>query len=163
MPLCHPFAPVVDASATVLILGSFPSVKSRESGFYYGNAQNRFWRVMAFVVDEPVPKTTQEKEALLKRHGIALWDVAARCDIKGSGDATMKNVMLNDLTAVFRVASIRAVFLNGRMAEKLYAKGKKQENVPAIALPSTSPANASWTLEKLCAHWQREMGTFLFR
>ena len=150
MPLLHPFPPVFDASSKVLILGSFPSVASRAEGFYYGHPQNRFWRVMAHVLSAPVPMSIAEKREMLLSRGVALWDVAAACKIKGSLDSNMRGVVLNDLSVILDHAPIRAVFLNGAQADKLY---RGHDEIARARLPSTSPANAVWTLERLEKAW----------
>jgi len=137
-----------------LILGSFPSVKSRETGFFYGHPQNRFWKVIAAVFEEDVPQTIEEKKEFLLRNHIAVWDVIRSCDIEGSSDASIKNVTPNDLSFILKVASIKAFFVNGKMALKYYQK-YTEPNIgrPAICLPSTSPANAAWNTELLIAKW----------
>lgn len=153
--IVHPIPPLFDAQSRLLILGSFPSVKSREAGFFYGHPQNRFWRVTAAVFSEPVPQTIDEKRAFLLRCKIALWDVIAACDITGSSDSSIRNVVPNDLSVILNAAPIRQIYVNGGTAARFYDKyqcpitGKE-----AIRLPSTSPANAAWSLEKLCAAWQ---------
>ena len=154
----HPFPPLFDCDSKILILGSFPSVKSREENFFYGHPQNRFWKVMAAVLDEDVPKSIEDKRSMLLRHNIALWDSIASCEIEGSSDASIEKVIPNDLTPIFARANIQAVFCNGKKAHELYRKhiepmiGRK-----ALCLPSTSPANASWSLEKLIVEYSRAM------
>lgn len=156
MQQVHPFPPVVDAGCRTLILGSFPSVKSRENAFYYGHPQNRFWRMLAGVFAEAVPGSIAEKEALLLRHGIALWDVIAQCEIAGSSDASVKNAVPVDIARVTAVAPIERVICNGALAAKLYRKHLlPRTGIQAIAAPSTSPANAAWSLERLTAEWRR--------
>ena len=153
--LIHPIAPVYDSNSRILILGSFPSVRSREIGFFYGHPHNRFWRVLSLVFDEEIPKTIEEKKTFLKRNHVALWDVIGSCDIEGSSDASIRNVVPNDLNVILNNAQIRAVFCNGKTAFRLYQKhvepitGRK-----AICLPSTSPANAAWSLERLLGEWK---------
>ena len=151
----HPFAPVVDEDCRVLILGSFPSVKSRENAFYYGHPQNRFWKVLSAVFAETLPQTIEEKRAFLLRHHIALWDVIAHCEIVGSGDRSIKNAVANDLSAVLDKAKIERVFLNGQTAGKLYKKYCAGVKLPYSVLPSTSPANAAWSFERLNNTWQK--------
>ena len=152
--LTHPFPPVFDAASRVLILGSFPSVKSRENAFFYGHPQNRFWRVLAAILGEPVPETVPEKTALLLRRHIALWDVAAACEVAGSSDASIRAVVPNDLSPIFRAAEIRAVFCNGGTAYAYYKTlCRGPVAVAAAKLPSTSPANARWTLPMLAEAW----------
>ena len=143
-----------DAGSKVLILGSFPSVKSRETAFFYGHPQNRFWRVCAAVFDKPVPTSIEEKKAFLHENHIALWDVIASCEIVGSSDASIKNAVANDIRPILDGANIAAIFANGKTAAALYEKyilpvtGRN-----AITLPSTSPANAAWSLERLRDAW----------
>ncbi len=151
----HPIPPVYDAGSRVLILGSFPSVKSREAMFFYGHPQNRFWRVLAHVLSGRVPETVPEKKSFLLRNGIALWDVIASCEITGSSDASIRNVQVNDLTPILETAEIRQIFVNGRTAEKLYRKYMQADlNRDCICLPSTSSANAAWSLDRLCGAWK---------
>ena len=151
----HTIAPVYDEGSRVLILGSFPSVKSREAAFFYGHPQNRFWRVLAAVLGENVPQTVEEKKAMLLRHGVALWDVIASCDIMGSSDASIRNAVPNDLTPILETACIRQIFTNGGTAHRLYRKyiypltGRED-----AVLPSTSPANAARSLDALINAWQ---------
>ena len=150
----HPFPPVVDAGCHTLILGSFPSVKSRENAFYYGHPQNRFWRVLAAVFGEDVPADIPSKRALLLRHGLALWDVIAQCEITGSSDASVKNAVPVDITQVLDAAPIRRVICNGALAAKLYQQHLLAiTGIEAITAPSTSPANAAWSLPRLTAAW----------
>ena len=151
----HPIPPVYDAHSTVLILGSFPSVKSRETGFFYGHAQNRFWRVPAAVFGCPVPATIPEKRAFLLGNRIALWDVLAACDIDGSADASIRDVCPNDLAPILAAAPITRIFTNGAAADALYTRYLLQTvGIPAVRLPSTSPANAAWSLERLIDAWK---------
>ncbi len=150
----HPFPPLYDENSKVLILGSFPSVKSREEMFFYGHPQNRFWKVIAAVTDEETPVTIEEKSRLLHKNHIALWDVIASCDITGSSDSSIKNVVANDLTVILKSADIKQIFVNGKTAEKYYNKYIRDTiGREALCLPSTSPANASWKLEKLIEAW----------
>ena len=154
MSVAHPFDPVVSPESRVLILGSFPSVKSREQGFYYGHPQNRFWRVLAEIYHEPLPLTIEAKRALVLRHGLALWDVIASCDITGSSDASVKNAVPVDIARVMRAADIGTVICNGALSGKLYARYlQPTTGIEALVLPSTSPANAAWTLPRLAAAW----------
>lgn len=152
----HNISPVYDENSSVLILGSFPSVKSREEGFFYGHPQNRFWRVIASVFGEECPQSIEAKKELLLTHNIALWDVIASCDITGSSDASITNVVPNDIAGIVGNSKIKAVFLNGKTAEKLYKKYIADSvALPAVCLPSTSPANAQWTIERLKEEWKR--------
>ena len=151
----HPFPPVLDETCHTLILGSFPSVKSRENAFFYGHPQNRFWRMVAAVYGEEVPADIPEKKALLLRHGIALWDVIASCEIEGSSDASVKNAAPVDIGRVLHTAPIRRVICNGALAAKLYRKHLQPlTGMEALAAPSTSPANAAWSLERLTEAWR---------
>jgi hypoxanthine-DNA glycosylase len=155
MKLDHPIAPVYDAGSRILILGSFPSVKSREQQFFYGHKQNRFWKVLAWVLDCPVPETVSEKKEMLLGHHIAVWDVIASCEITGSSDASIREVVPNDLSAILSAADIRAVYANGTKAYELYRKYIYPVNgIMAHKLPSTSPANAGYSFERLCTAWE---------
>ncbi len=152
----HPIEPFYDKNSEILILGSFPSVKSREQMFFYGHSQNRFWKVAAAVFDSDIPKTIPEKKAFLKKNHIALWDVIGSCDIEGSSDASIENVVANDISVILKQADIRGIFVNGKTAEKYYKKYiEPQTKLKAICLPSTSPANAAWNDEKLVESWSR--------
>lgn len=151
----HNIAPVWDKNSRVLILGSFPSVKSREAGFYYAHPQNRFWRVLAAILCENIPESVDEKRAMLLRHGIALWDVIASCEISGSSDSSIKHAAPNDLSEILAKSEITHIFANGGTASRLYDKFLLQKTgIRAVKLPSTSPANASASLEKLTAEWK---------
>lgn len=152
----HPLDPVFDQNARVLILGSFPSVRSRKVGFYYGHPQNRFWKVLAAVCDAPVPASIDEKKAFLLANGIALWDVVGACDITGSADSSIRNALPNDVPALLAKAPrIGALYLNGRTAEAYYRRYLAAKiALPAVALPSTSPANAAFSLEALVSAWR---------
>ena len=120
--IIHPIPPFYDKESKILILGSFPSVKSREQKFFYGHPQNRFWKVLAQVFADEVPNTVPEKKAFLKKHHIALWDVIGACDIEGSSDSSITNVIVNDLSKILETGEIRAIFVNGKTAEKYYKK-----------------------------------------
>ncbi len=154
MYITHPIPPFWDADSRVLILGSFPSVKSRECGFFYGHKQNRFWKVTASVFGDAIPESIEEKKAFLTRHRIALWDVIAACEINGSSDASIRDAVANDIAPILAGADIRRIFVNGKTAAALYEKyilphvGKE-----ATTLPSTSPANAAWTPQRLTEVW----------
>lgn len=151
----HPFPPVVDENCRILVLGSFPSVKSREDGFFYGHPQNRFWRMLAAIFDEDIPVDIPAKKAFLLRHHIALWDVIASCEIEGSSDASVKNAVPVDIARVIQFASIERIICNGNLAYKLYQRHLEPlTGIRAIGLPSTSPANAAWSLEKLVSAWR---------
>ena len=155
--ISHGFEPVFDERSRVLVLGSFPSVLSRENRFYYGNPRNRFWRVMAEVLGEGVPVADDlaAKRALLLRHGVALWDVIESCDVRGSSDASIRNVVPADVARITSVAPISAVICNGGTAGRLYRRWLEGVvGMPATTLPSTSPANASWSLPRLTERWR---------
>lgn len=152
----HPIPPVYDENSRVLILGSFPSVKSREEAFFYGHPQNRFWKVLAAIFEQEEPQTIDEKKRLLLSHGVALWDVIASCDIEGSADSTIKNVVPNDVERILNAADIEHIFVNGKTAEKYYNRFLRDRlGRHAICLPSTSPANAAWNLERLIEQWKQ--------
>ena len=151
----HDFEPVFDENSKVLILGTFPSVKSRENQFYYGHPQNRFWKVIAGLTESEVPQTIEEKKKLLLEHGIAIWDVIERCDIIGSSDSSIKNVVPADIERVVANSKIQNIYANGGTAKKLYEKySQKKTGREIIGLPSTSPANAAYSLERLLECWQ---------
>ena len=154
MPI-HSIPPIYDQNSTILILGSFPSVRSREVGFFYGHPQNRFWKVLSSVFEDHEPSTIEQKKAFLLQHHIALWDVAASCDIQGSADCSITDVVPNDISPIFSIACIRHIFLNGKTAARYYERlTKPLTGRNAIVLPSTSPANASWSLERLIEAWR---------
>lgn len=151
----HEITPVFDTHSKIMILGSFPSVKSREGKFFYHHPQNRFWKVLAGILKCEVPDTISEKREMLLNHGIAVWDVVASCEIEGSSDSSIKNVIPNDLERVLSKADIAQIYTNGATASRLYKKycyGKI--HMEDIKLPSTSPANASYSLEKLMDAWK---------
>ncbi len=151
----HSIPPVYDGNSRILILGSFPSVASREAEFFYGHKQNRFWRVLATVFDTDVPESTEEKKIFLIKHGIALWDVIGSCDITGSSDSSIKNVVPNDISMILDNADIKNIYVNGKTALKYYNKYIRNNiRRDVICLPSTSPANAAWTLDKLITAWK---------
>ncbi len=153
--ITQPFASVFDEHSRILILGSLPSVKSRENGFYYGNPQNRFWKVLAALLHEPEPEDIPEKRGMLLRHGIALWDVIESCDIIGSSDSSIKNVTPADLSKILETANIEKICANGGTAGRLYQKyDLPLTGMPAVVLPSTSPANAAWSLTRLTEAWR---------
>lgn len=150
----HEISPVYDERSRILILGSFPSVKSRKAGFFYHHPQNRFWKVLVAVTEQETPRTIPEKKEFLLKNGIALWDVIASCEIKGSSDSSIRNVVPNDLSGILERADIRQIYANGGTAFRLYQKytypvtGRE-----ALRLPSTSPANASCSLDDLIKQW----------
>ena len=153
--IVHPFPPLFDRNSRILILGSLPSVKSREQMFFYGHPQNRFWPLIAALFREAAPHSTEEKKELVLRHGIALWDSIYSCDIIGSGDSSIKNVVPTDLSQIFETADINKVFCNGATSWKYYHRYQETElGIQAKALPSTSPANAAWSIERLKSAWK---------
>ena len=153
--IIHPISPIYDKDSEILILGSFPSVRSREEGFFYGHPQNRFWKVVASVYGENVPQSVEEKKAFLLRNHIAVWDVIKSCDIEGSSDASIKNVAANDLNEILDVADIKEIYVNGKTALKYYKKYTEPIiGRTAVCLPSTSPANAAWNVERLTEAWK---------
>lgn len=151
----HTFAPVCSKTSRILILGTFPSVKSREQQFFYGHPQNRFWKLLALLTNSPVPASIPEKKALLLSHDIAIWDVIQSCDIIGSADSSIRNVVPCDIRKILESAPIEAIFGNGAKACALYEKYLLPlTGRPIEKLPSTSPANAAFSLEKLKESWQ---------
>ena len=152
MTVTHPFEPVYDENSRILILGSFPSVRSRSDGFYYGHPKNRFWRLMSALYGEESLQTTEEKRDFLLKHGIALWDIIASCEIENSSDSSIRNAVPNDLNLILQNSQIQKIYTNGKIADKLFRKYYRRE---AVCLPSTSPANAVWTFEKLLQSWSQ--------
>ena len=151
----HSIEPVYDENSSVLILGSFPSVRSREAKFFYGHPQNRFWKLIARIYNTDTPQTTEQKKALLTANRIALWDVIASCEIKGSSDSSITDVVVNDISIILGTADIKAIFCNGVRAYDLYCKHiRPAVNIEAIKLPSTSPANAACSLDRLYESWK---------
>ena len=153
--IVHSFEPVYDKDSEILILGTLPSVKSRENNFYYGHKQNRFWKVLATLLKEPVPDTIEEKKAVLLAHRIALWDVIQSCDIKGSSDSSIKNVQPTDIGMILEKTNMTQIYANGNKAGQLYKRYQfPVTGIEATVLPSTSPANAAWSLARLCEAWK---------
>lgn len=154
--MIHPFDPVYNSQSRILILGSFPSVRSREIGFYYGHPQNRFWRVLARIYESNrLPVTIQERRTFVLDHQIALWDVIHSCDITGSSDASIRNAKANDLSILLERTGIERIFCNGKRSYDLYCRHlEKPTGISAILLPSTSAANAAWSLDRLTEAWQ---------
>lgn len=151
----HGIAPVYDKNSKILILGSFPSVKSRETHFFYGHPQNRFWKVLSQILECELPITVEEKKKMLLSHGIAIWDVIARCEIAGSSDSSIDHVIPNDLSLILKEAPIKAIFTNGKKAYELYGKYcQTMVGMKAIPLPSTSPANAAYGIPRLLEAWK---------
>ena len=158
----HEFDPVYDENSRVLVLGSLPSVKSREQGFYYGHPRNRFWKVLASVLGTPAPLTIEEKKQMLLAGHVAVYDVIRACEIIGSSDSSIRNVIPADIESIVTHTPIRAVFTNGKTAGRLYKKYQAEHiALPMIELPSTSPANAAFSLEQLEEIWKSEIGKYL--
>lgn len=156
--ITHPIKPVYDSNSKILILGSFPSIKSREEGFFYGHKQNRFWTVISRIFDDDKPDSIDDKMTLLIKHNIAVWDVIKSCNIVGSSDSSIKNVVPNDISFIINNSNINTIFVNGKTAEKLYIQHIEPViNIKAICLPSTSPANAAWKTDKLTEYWKSEI------
>ncbi|MBP9989786.1 MAG: DNA-deoxyinosine glycosylase [Ruminococcus sp.] len=151
----HTIEPVYNSQSKILILGSFPSVKSRENNFYYGHPQNRFWKVLSSVFNGDLPVTNEQKKAFLLENHIALWDVIGECEIEGSADSSIKSVVPNDISAILNKTEIKRIYVNGKTAERYYKKYIQNHiGIQAVCLPSTSPANASKTLEALKEEWK---------
>ena len=152
--IVHPIPPLYNSDSRTLILGSFPSVKSSEQVFYYGHPQNRFWRVLAGMFNEAVPQSIEQKREFILSHNLALWDTIESCEITNSSDSSIKNVVPNNLDTILKNSRIERIFTNGKASQKYYDKFLKQKYGEAICLPSTSPANAAFSLEKLIKEWQ---------
>lgn len=157
----QPFLPVYDKNSKILILGSFPSVKSREMGFYYGHSRNRFWKVLAEILEWSVPETIDSKKEMLLANQIAIYDVIESCQIIGSSDSSIKNVMPAALGEIIKNSQIKAVFTNGKTASKLYKKYQAGDiGLPMVELPSTSPANAAYSLDRLTEIWRTSIDQY---
>ena len=153
--ILHPIPPLYDADCKILILGSFPSVKSREAMFFYGHPQNRFWRLLALLFDEEEPATVEEKKSLALSHHVAMWDTIYSCTITGSSDSSIRDVVPNDLSVILAHSRVEQIFCNGATSYKLYMKYIfPATGIEAVKLPSTSPANAAFNLDRLAAAWQ---------
>lgn len=153
--IVHPIPPLFDENSRTLILGSFPSVKSREQSFFYGHPQNRFWKLIATLFDEEIPQSIDEKKQLILKHNLALWDVIHSCTITGSSDSSIKDVVPNDLSVILRNSRVDRIFANGALSYKMYMKYIfPQTGIEAVKLPSTSPANAAFSLERLAESWK---------
>ena len=167
MTVTHPFSPLFDAGSEILILGSFPSVASRENRFFYGHPQNRFWKMLSLIYGEPLPDSIEEKRGLILRHHLALYDVVFSCEITGSADSSIRSVRPNDLRPLLSACPIRRLFTNGHTAARLYdrllrplvaplvgKRGIALESADALCLPSTSPANAAASVSALTEAWR---------
>ena len=156
--IIHPFEPCYDQNSKILILGSLPSVKSREEGFYYGHSRNRFWKMLSMVWNEPVPVTTEEKKQFVIAHHLALYDAIYSCDIVGSSDSTIRNVVPADISMIMQNSSVGKILLNGRTAEKYFKKYQPEKYQGYICtMPSTSPANAAVSLDELVQCWKTHL------
>lgn len=154
--ITHSFEPIYNEDSKILILGTLPSVKSRENNFYYGHKQNRFWKLLAKLCEEETPQTVEEKTAMLLRHHIAIWDVIQSCDIKGSSDSSIKNAVPADISRILKAANIQTIIANGGTAFRLYRRYcEPVTGRPAALCPSTSPANAAFSLERLSECWSK--------
>ena len=152
--LVHTFPPLYDENSKVLILGSFPSVKSREQNFFYGHPQNRFWKLIARLFDEAEVQTIEQKKELILKHNLALWDVIHSCTITGSSDSSIKDVVPNDISSILKNSKVDRIFANGATSYNLYKKYiLPKTGIEAVKLPSTSPANAGFSLDRLLEHW----------
>ncbi|MBE6028679.1 MAG: DNA-deoxyinosine glycosylase [Clostridiales bacterium] len=152
----HTFGPLYNENSRILILGSIPSPASREMGFYYGHPRNRFWQVLAYVYGVPLPESIEEKKALVLTNGLALWDVIEECDIIGASDSSVKNVVPTDIPSLLEQTRVERILCNGVLSKKIYDKYQLERiGIPAIKMPSTSPANAAWSLEKLIKEWEK--------
>lgn len=162
--IIHPIPPLYDENSKILILGSFPSVKSREAMFFYGHPQNRFWRLLALLFGEDVPQTIEDKKRLILHHNLALWDTIHSCTITGSSDSSIKDVVPNDLRVILDNSRVDKIFCNGAASYRLYQKYIYPQNgIPAQKLPSTSPANAAFSLERLAKSWNAVIESLEFR
>lgn len=156
--IIHPVEALFNTDSQVLILGSFPSVKSRENKFFYAHPQNRFWKVMAEICGCDLPENIEDKKKLILDNHFALWDVIHSCDIEGSADSTIRNVVPNNISVILNNSEVNRIFVNGKKAESLYKKYlEKETGIHAVCLPSTSPANAAWSLEKLTEYWKQQI------
>lgn len=152
----HKLKPIFDENSAIIILGTMPSPKSRANNFYYSNPQNRFWRVLSAIFNEKLPKNNEERTELLLKHRIALWDVLASCEIKGADDSSIKNPVPNDLSIILEACKIKAIFTTGTKAFSLYKRFcEPKTKIPAIPLPSTSPANCRVSLESLTENYSK--------
>ena len=154
----HTFGPLYNEDSGILILGSIPSPASREVGFYYGHPRNRFWQMLAELYGMPLPESIEEKKALALSHGLALWDVIEECDIIGASDSSVKNAMPTDIPSLLGKTRIRTILCNGALSKKIYDQYQlPRTGIPAQKMPSTSPANAAWSLERLKEKWGKSL------
>ena len=155
----HTFGPLYSADSRILILGSIPSPASREVGFYYGHPRNRFWPMLAEFFAMPLPESIEEKKALVLSHGLALWDAIEECDIIGATDSSVKNVVPTAIPSLLAETKVERILCNGALSKKIYDKYQlERTGIPALQMPSTSPANAAWSLERLMEEWVASSG-----
>ena len=153
--IIHPIPPLYDAESKILILGSFPSIKSREAMFFYGHPQTRFWPLLARLSGEDVPTSIEEKKSLVLRHRVALWDSIHSCTIVGSSDSSVRDVVPNDLSVILDNSKVERIYCNGALSHKMYTKYiYPTTGITAVKLPSTSPANAAFNMDRLEKEWQ---------
>ena len=157
MRVKHTFKPIYNKESKILILGSIPSVKSREYNFYYGHPKNRFWELIAKIYNKKIPVTIDEKTDLILRNNLAIYDVIKSCDIEGSSDSSIKNVVINNINKIIRDSSINKIIFNGNKSYELYNKYESNKFNNLVVLPSTSPANARFTFDKLYATWKNQI------
>ena len=154
----HTFGPLYNEDSRILILGSIPSPASREAGFYYGHPRNRFWQMMADLCGMPLPESVEEKKALVLSRGLALWDVIEECDIIGAADSSVKNAVPTDIPSLLGKTQIQIILCNGALSKKIYDQYQlPRTGIPAQKMPSTSPANAAWSLERLKEEWGKAL------
>ena len=150
----HTFGPLYNEESRILILGSMPSPASREVGFYYGHPRNRFWKVLAELLGVPLPESIEEKKEMMLSHEIALWDVIEECDIIGASDSSVKNVVPTEIPELLKQTKVERILCNGALSKKIYDKYQlERTGIPALQMPSTSPANAAWSLKRLVEEW----------
>lgn len=154
MKQVHNIPPIYNKESHILILGSFPSVKSREAQFFYHHPQNRFWKILEQLYEVSLTNIEEKKSFLFSSH-IALWDVIQTCDIQGSSDASIEQVIVNDIASLLNQTQIHTIYCNGAKSYQLYMKYiYPSTHIQAIQLPSTSPTNAIYSLDKLLEKWQ---------
>lgn len=154
----HPFKPIYSKDSKILILGSFPSVKSRQQNFYYAHPQNRFWKLIAKIYKANIPNNIEEKKKLILNNNLAIWDVIKSCEIEGSADSSIQNIEVSDINELINKTDITKVVFNGNKAAESYFKyNKRIENIEYITLPSISPANAQYSFERLYNIWKKEI------
>lgn len=161
MRVIHPFEPVYHKNSKILILGSFPSIKSREINFYYGHPQNRFWKILENIYDEKIENIIDAKKSFLLKNNIALWDTIKECDINSSSDSSIKNAIPNDIELIVKECNLEAIYCNGNTSYKLFMRYFKDTitNIPIICLPSSSPANAKFSINELTDIWKKYINT----